>query len=39
LSLNDRGGAKDTNLKMTEIVVDDENDNIVVYLERLYYSN
>ena len=39
LSLGDKGTVKDQSLRMTEIEVDTENDNIIVTLERLYYAN
>lgn len=39
LSLGDKGTISDQQLKMTQIDVDHENDNIIVHLERQYYTN
>jgi len=39
LNLGDKGTIKDQNLMMTEIIQDEENNNLIINLERLYYEN
>ena len=39
LSLGDKRAIKDQNLKLTKIELDENNDNIIVHLERLYFAN
>lgn len=39
LSLGDKGAIKDMDLKIVEIDQDEITDNLIITLERLYYSN
>ena len=39
LSLGDKGAIKDMDLRIVDIEPDDVNDNLIITLERLYYSN